>query len=122
MKRGGLHISQVMPLASAFDIDPETIGQLIYFGVVGAVIAVLLVAIWFGSNSERRQEIAAYTLLLAALGFFAVVIDGIWGVFGLESYLLYQILGVIEDGGEMLVVSVACWCVLGAYSRSQLSQ
>jgi hypothetical protein len=108
----GLH-ERVGVYAAEIDIPaPSLLGaphfaELLHFLVVGALFIVLLVYGLAASSAEDRKIGALFTLLIFILGFFVAVVDAVHimliGVFAGSHFLL----GVIEDGGEMLTVAVA---------------
>ena len=81
--------------------------ELAYFLVIGALSIALLVYGLAASSAEDRKIGALFTLLIFILGFFVAVVDAVHimliGVFAGSHFVL----GVIEDGGEMLTVAVA---------------
>lgn len=86
---------------------PRDLGEMIIFGVAGAVLLLFLaVAYWRGSETFRRRS-KTLVGLSALLIFFGVGVDAVHIIF-LET-AGDDPLGVIEDGGEMIVLSIVCW-------------
>lgn len=80
--------------------------EALYFAVIGAVLLaagwiIFLAAAWF-----RRPEVLAIALVTGALGFFAVAVDALH--VPISSFLprLDRWLAILEDGGELLTLSV----------------
>lgn len=84
--------------------QPEHLGELTGAGVVGLVLLTGLAAAYVRGSPGFRRASRALLLLLAALGMCGVGVDAldtlvagtVWGL----------VLGTIEDGGEMVVMSV----------------
>lgn len=86
---------------------PRDLGEMIIFGVAGAVLLSLLaIAYWRGSETFRRRS-KTLVKLSALLVFFGIGVDAVHILF-LES-AGDDPLGAIEDGGEMIALSVVCW-------------
>jgi hypothetical protein len=64
---------------------------------------------YYLSESNDKTTCRHLFLLLLTLVFFGVVVDMIHQM--VFSSVLYSILGILEDGGEMLVMSVITWFV-----------
>lgn len=92
-------------LPVAFGLRPDDIGELLFAAFVGAVTALLIgLGYWRGSPDARivTRDVSVLILLLAGLG---VGVDVIHVVSYYKAPLLAQFLLILEDGGEMLVVS-----------------
>lgn len=84
----------------------QTIGELVYFAGQGVVVVALLwLAYRFGSPEQRlyvlRFSASIFGLIICGVGF-----DAIHSVF--EGAPLSWLLGLIEDGGEIIFASIAC--------------
>jgi hypothetical protein len=92
-------------LPVAFGLRPDDIGELLFAGGVGAVTVSLIgLGYWRGGPDARivTRDISILILLLAGLG---VGVDVIHVISYYKAPLLAQFLLILEDGGEMLVVS-----------------
>lgn len=95
-------------------ISANSVGQLLYFAAVGGAFSLAFVIGWFLTGTDGRRIFLVFVPMFGALAFFAVVLDGLSDAFS-NSVILYNLLGLIEDGGEMLVVTVACGVALGIF-------
>ncbi len=83
----------------------DDIGELLFAGGVGGVTVLLIgLGYWRGGPDARivTRDISILILLLAGLG---VGVDVIHVISYYKAPLLAQFLLILEDGGEMLVVS-----------------
>ncbi len=107
---GGAFISKYLSIISYGGFRGQDIGELIVTGAAGsALLSLVLLAYIFGSKSFRKMS-HDMLLLIAALVFCGVVVDMIHTSLSLGK-VVKMILGFIEDGGEMIVVSIISWYV-----------
>jgi len=106
-----LHESVGTTLAQLFDFRPalglraKDFGEIAFAAAMGC-FAVLLVAFTFWRGSQTSRHISADLLcLLCALAFFGVFFDAVHTIAYFKAPALVAALTLIEDGGEMLVVS-----------------
>jgi hypothetical protein len=92
-------------LPVAFGLRSDDIGELIFAAGIGGVTLLLIgIGYWRGGPDARivTRDISILILLLAGLG---VGVDVIHVITYFKAPLLAQFLLILEDGGEMLVVS-----------------
>jgi hypothetical protein len=93
-----------------FNLRLQDIGELAVYAIAGAVLLLgVALSYWRGSKTFRGISIDLL-LLISILVFFGVVVDmaeiaADLGVFVKET------LGLIDDGGEMIVTSVMAWYI-----------
>ncbi|MBL8272147.1 hypothetical protein [Steroidobacter sp.] len=90
----------------AFGLRPDDIGELLFAGFIGGVTALLIgFGYWRGDAQARivSRDIAVLIVLLAIVG---VGVDVVHVISYFKAPMLAQFLLILEDGGEMLVVSV----------------
>ncbi len=86
-------------------LRPKDIGELLFVGAAGVVIlAVVGTAAWRGTEQCRRVT-RDLGLLIVALGLVGIALDVVHVIAYFGESLLAQVLLVLEDGGEMLVMS-----------------
>jgi hypothetical protein len=103
-------------IAKSFDFHPPLNLRLQDFGelTVSATIGALLLAIFVGAylhGSQTFKKVSKDMLLfIAALVFFGVFVDMVHIAIELGPVVRFG-LGITEDGGEMVVVSLILWYV-----------
>lgn len=105
-ERLGAWVSQRFALAGPFGLRGVDIGELVVSTVAGVIVCVSLIAAWRRSAQDARRVSLVLIALLVALGFFGIVMDTLHVVMtGTWEYRL----GIVEDGGEMIVVTTVLW-------------
>lgn len=92
-------------LPGALGLPPEHIGELLFAGAIGTfMLSAIGVAVWRAPEQSRRisRDMLCLTFVLALAGIF---IDGLHVISYFNGSLLAQVLLVVEDGGEMIVMS-----------------
>jgi hypothetical protein len=87
------------------------------------ILSIMLVVYHLGDRTFKKVSIGLF-VLLAALAFFGVVVDLMHAAIRRSpSHREYadvsRLLGIIEDGGELVVVSLILWFVLLSWSRAR---
>lgn len=93
-------------LPVAFGLRPDDVGELLFASVVGGATVLLIgFGFWHGDADARivSRDTALLVVMLAGLG---VGVDILHVITYFKAPLLAQFLLIVEDGGEMLVVSV----------------
>lgn len=101
---GGAAIAEILGYSSRFGLRAVDYGELTISATFGALFTTaIVVSYWRGSASARHasQDLA---LLFAALVFFGVGVDMLHTIAGRGATGV--LLGVMEDGGELLVISM----------------
>lgn len=94
------------PALGLRDVD---FGELIVAAVLGLVFAIAIAAFYFRSHRSARRValyLASMTVLLAGFGVVVDMIDIMVPHQGASDVLM-----IVEDGGEMLVMSLITWFV-----------
>ncbi len=91
--------------------------QTLYFAIVAILLGPLLVGGWLNASTIDRHLSAIMIAALLALGFFVVVVDAVHSVISKYSLIADKVGALVEDGGEMLAVTVCCWVALSIHSR-----
>lgn len=105
-ERGGEFLTATMGYQAQWGLRAQDFGELSMSLIVLTLFSLFGIKAYLGANAEVRRAIKGYGLLLALLAFFGVCVDMLHVVAGGDSFPL---LGVVEDGGEMLTVSLTCW-------------
>lgn len=96
-ERAGEWLGDWLDLAPRGDLDPRDIGQVLFAGVIGLVVLGALAVAYRLDGSRARRLTVHLVVALFALGFCGVVADTIDVI---------DVFGLVEDGGEMVVISV----------------
>lgn len=121
---GALHehigewIAETLDFAPMFGLKAHDFGELAVSAVAGTTLLSLIgVAHVFSTPAERRFSVAMAGLL-AALVFFGVGVDMLHSA--LDTIPGSDLLTLIEDGGEMLVVSATCTFVFAVLQTPEV--
>lgn len=109
-EEAGLGIARHFALPAAFGLRSVDLGELAFLGATAGVIALGLIALYPRSGPDARAASRSFLALLGVIAFFAVVVDMLHSLLR-NTGLLGSFVGMIEDGGEMLAVSLALWYV-----------
>ena len=106
----GGFVAQALPFAELAGLRAQDFGELAVSAAAGAVLLTLLAWAYARGRAAFRRVSRHIVLLLAALAFFGVAVDMLQSLFRYDG-IVAPLLGIIEDGGEMLVMSFAVWYV-----------
>ena len=106
----GLWLSERLNFSAAIGLRARDFGELLVTGFATlSFVAVLLMTYRHGQHESRRITRVLLSMLLI-LAFFGVVVDMVHILF--LEVPLGSAFGVVEDGGEMLVMSLILWYVV----------
>ncbi|MFK8182809.1 MAG: hypothetical protein AB8B99_05495 [Phormidesmis sp.] len=123
-ERLGTRLSEIFAFEPMWLLRAEDYGELVVYATM-AVIAgtVLIVTSLIESSPEAHQLSRALFVSLLGLAFFGGVVDmlsiaasQIWTL----SEFAKRCLDAVEDGGEMIVISIAIWQVYQAYAQTRM--
>jgi hypothetical protein len=122
-ERLGEQLAAAWALPSVFGLRPQDLGELTF----AATVAVLMLSLLLVVDVVERGAATAHTLnivlLLAALAVCGVLVDAVHVIAYFSGSRLAWVLAVMEDGGELLVMSLiaAYACRLAAHGlRAQV--
>ncbi len=103
----GEYLAHYFGLHPGFGLRGEDIGELIVSIFFGTLLFLFIGGAYLFSDCIAKQISKNLFILIMALAFFGVIVDMVhiaipWGK---------SIWGLIEDGGEMLVMSIIVWYV-----------
>lgn len=84
------------------------IGQIAAFGILGVLVLAILCYGFRHSGGESARVGALLIFILCGLGFFAVMVDPLHDALEHRFAGAHLLLTVAEDGGEILMLIVAC--------------
>lgn len=111
----GFTVARLFFPAPIFGFREQDIGELFVVGVAGLLLVLLIGIAHFRSRPELRTMSRPLVALVAALLFFGVVIDVTDMMLVDAPKILYYGYRMLEDAGEMVVMSVICWYVFRRY-------
>jgi hypothetical protein len=114
-ERVGGAIARSWGYGDAFSLEGKDFGELTLSAAFGLVFLGLISMTYLRSTQVARDASKDLALLFAILVFFGVGMDVLHTAVEVPS--VKQLLGVLEDGGEMFTVSVVCWYVLKFLER-----
>lgn len=110
-----LHEDIGMAAANVLDIDErwglrgQDFGEIGFYLLVGGLFLVLLVAVYYRGGMMFRRVSVGLVVLLTVFAVFAVAADMLHVVLPVPA--LEDVFDVVEDGGEMVVMSLVVWYV-----------
>jgi hypothetical protein len=105
----GGYISTELGLHSLLSLRGKDFGELAVSALVGGVFFSLLSVFYIKGTSLFKRASRHLVLFLFCIAFFGVFVDMIHMV--IKGDIITFVLGVVEDGGEMIVMSVIVWYV-----------
>jgi hypothetical protein len=105
-ERIGAMLAAALNLPSLFGLRPDDLGELCVAAVIGCVALGMVVVALRRGGSEAREFSADLMCLLAALALFGVCFDMLHTITVFRAPSVAEVFSMIEDGGEMLVISV----------------
>lgn len=122
-ERFGDTLSRVIGFKSTFGLRPQDIGELSFFAIFGIIFSILIIFTYFYNRKDYIFSAVnrRLLLLLGFLALFGAAIDALHSMTGrlsrtwewphLLKIILFFSLGLIEDGGEMIIMSIAVWSI-----------
>jgi hypothetical protein len=106
----GRQIADNLTLTPPLGLRLQDLGELAVWAVAGMILSLLVAwAYWRGSQAFKKMS-RDMLLLIIILVFFGVVFDMVQMAVDLGD-TVHFILGLLDDGGEMLVGSLILWYV-----------
>lgn len=99
----------------------QDLGELIVYGLYGVTFAGVLALGFLWSGTRHRVIGLGFGLLLGGLAFFVAAVDMVDRLVAAHSGTLAGVLATLEDGGEMIVISLTVAFALIVY-RSEAAR
>ena len=114
----GFKISSYLASVPPFGLRTQDIGELAVFIIFGFVLLLPLLVCFYMSDENERMVSKYLFAMLIAFGVFGIFFDMLnMIIVGMRSSpFLEQITAVIEDGGEMIIMSIILWFVFSLSS------
>jgi hypothetical protein len=104
-ERWGAAVAQLLPLGRG---AAQAGGEITFFLAAGLLMLAALTLGFTRSAPPHRRMGLPFVGLLLALGGFAVVVDLVHAAVAGQRRAFDRLFGLVEDGGEMVVLSLAC--------------
>lgn len=105
----GAFLADALRLQPALGLRPVDFGELIVSGIFG-LLFLAAIAIFYHLADLTARRVALYLFpMLAVLAFFGVLADMLGMLARVEW--LFRVFVILEEGGEMLVMSLITWYV-----------
>lgn len=113
-ERGGAALVDALQLPSFGLVDAEQIGELLVWCGLGGIVTLALGWGSYLSNAAERRQALPFAACLVSLMVFAIGLDVVHSAVGelLGGGRIVGFFGVLEDGGELVVLSITCGVVL----------
>ncbi len=109
-EKGGGKIVEWFGYAPAFQLRAQDFGELTVTLAAGLGLAVVVGGAYLLSDLAGRRIAHRLAALVALLFLFGVIVDM------LHVVRAWPLLGLTEDGGEMLTMSLICWYVFRRFA------
>ncbi len=111
----GLIVANVTGLPSIFGLEPQIQGQVVYAAGIGLIFFSVIAALsWLRGRDAVNFSLRMFALL-GLFAAFAVVLDWVYHL--TQGKTVHHYMATLEEGGEMLVLSVIVWFVLNSLQR-----
>jgi len=105
-ERLGRLIAGSLELPAIFGLRPNDLGEVAAAAGIGCIVVTFVILAFRRGGEESRHLSADLLCLLVALAVFGVFFDVLHTIAYFRAPALAQMFSMIEDGGEMLVVSI----------------
>ena len=107
----GKFLALLLDIQPTMGLRPVDYGELLYALAVGIIILPLMAYCYISGDKTFKKSFVDLSLLLIVLLFFGVFMDMLHSYFS-DIYPLGGIFGLLEDGGEMIALSLIAWYML----------
>lgn len=108
---GGL-ISPYLQFIETVNFRLKDLGEFIGVVLIGLVFSLIFLLIFMKSRRKGKRTSVTLSILVSGLLFFGIIVDLIHALFRGSSLVVNEFLSMMEDGGEMLVMSLILWYVM----------
>ena len=109
----GAYLAKYFEFKPMFGLRAQDFGELSVSILFGVLLFTFIVISYLFAHKSEKQISKHLFLLMVALMFFGVFFDML--PLGIEDIL--SLLGLIEDGGEMIIISFILWYTFGLGNR-----
>ncbi len=102
---GGILVKQ-LGLQPALGLRAQDFGELAIFSLYGVFLLIFVGGVFWFSDRKAKQVTKSLVALIGLLAFFAGVVDMLHVAISWGGYRVTSLLGLLEDGGEMITISL----------------
>lgn len=103
----GGYLSRALIYPTGLGVRARDMAEFSVSAVVGLFFLVLILTAYYLSDRQVRISFVPLLILTAGLFFFGAVLDLL--DIAANGVILQQTLGILEEFGEMVVISLICW-------------
>ena len=107
-EEGGKYFARALELRPALGLRAVDFGELITWAILGALMVPLILV---GLLRSKRTDVENGLVLLVPFGalvFFGMFVDQVYHILRHAFFGADILLGMLEDGGEMIAITMAC--------------
>jgi hypothetical protein len=102
----GVYLAEALEIEPMLGLRPQDFGELMVSAAAGSVLLSLIALAYLRSGNEAKSFSIAMAALFGILVFFGVGVDMLHSA--LRDMPGGSLLGLLEDGGELVAVSLTC--------------
>jgi hypothetical protein len=119
-ERSGDFLAVALRLPAIGTLRGNQLGELIFYAAVGIVSLAAVAVAWRHADAADRALSRSLLAWFVALAFCAVVLDAVDSLMRKTPWAVD--FALLEDGGEMIVLSFLTACVWTAFERSRVDR
>lgn len=111
-ERFGKRIANRLNFSSGLELRAQDFGEVIVSAAVSLLFLILITIAYYRFSDRQSKKVSRYlTMMLFTLAFFGIAVDLAHVAFG--SFALQIFFSILEDGGELVAMSIiACFVFL----------
>ena len=116
----GSKISSYFHFGSSFGLRAQDFGELSVSILFGSVLIISIVISYYYANKDEKKLAKYIMIMLIVLCFFGIFIDMIGVIIQnyIDNNMLITFFDILEDGGEMIVMSIIAWYIFSLNSMN----
>ena len=109
-ERVGFAIAQNLEFTPLFGLRPPDFGELLVTAIIAGILLSLIGIFYLRGSNDFRRITRDLLIFLLIIAFFGIVVDMLHVAINFGWRVTF-ILSIIEDGGELLIISIVTWYV-----------
>jgi hypothetical protein len=116
----GSKINSYFHFGSSFGLRAQDFGELSVSILFGSVLIISIVISYYYANKDEKKLAKYIMIMLIVLCFFGIFIDMIGVIIQnyIDNNMLITFFDILEDGGEMIVMSIIAWYIFSLNSMN----